>query len=272
MTLPLEAYPRIENLLWEAHCGQISLAKIPIPEQVPGGQNVTILYEFLPGVKITRNTCRTALIKWPFTNLSSTPHMSLISPSQRLVLASTSPFRKEILQKLAIPFDTASPEVDEHELDGESPEKLVRRLAQSKTRAVIADYPEALIIGSDQVACIDGEILGKPGDRQNAMRQLHKASGKTVTFYTGLCLLNARSQCTQVACELFKVHFRQLNEAQIRRYLEHEQPFNCAGSFKSEGMGITLFSKLEGDDPNTLIGLPLIRLVEMLGNEGMEIP
>jgi septum formation protein len=198
--------------------------------------------------------------------------MSPVPAPPRLVLASTSPFRREILQKLAIPFDAAAPDTDETMMDKESPEALVSRLAESKARAVAHDWPNALIIGSDQVACVDGEILGKPGNRQNAMQQLTQAAGKAVTFYTGLCLLNSGSQKAQISCELFKVYFRQLNEAQIARYLDHEQPFNCAGSFKSEGMGITLFSKLEGDDPNTLIGLPLIRLVEMLGNEGIELP
>jgi septum formation protein len=198
--------------------------------------------------------------------------MSPVPAPPRLVLASTSPFRREILQKLAIPFDAAAPDTDETMMDKESPEALVSRLAESKARAVAHDWPNALIIGSDQVACVDGEILGKPGNRQNAMQQLTQAAGKAVTFYTGLCLLNSGSQQAQISCELFKVYFRQLNEAQIARYLDHEQPFNCAGSFKSEGMGITLFSKLEGDDPNTLIGLPLIRLVEMLGNEGIELP
>jgi septum formation protein len=135
------------------------------------------------------------------------------------------------------------------------------------------DYPsEHLIIGSDQVACVDGQILGKPGDFTRAKQQLIRASGKKVTFYTGLTLANSVSGNRQTICEPFTVHFRQLNEQQIERYLNKEQPFNCAGSFKSEGYGITLFSKLEGDDPNTLIGLPLIRLVQMLENEGLALP
>lgn len=198
--------------------------------------------------------------------------MSNSSATSRLVLASTSPFRREILHKLALPFDVAAPDVDESVQNKECPDTLVKRLAESKARAVAANWPQALVIGSDQVAYVNGEILGKPGDKQNAMKQLALTSGKTVIFYTGLCLFNSASQRAQISCELFKVHFRQLNEAQIGRYLDHEQPFNCAGSFKSEGMGITLFKKLEGDDPNTLIGLPLIRLVEMLGNEGIELP
>lgn len=196
---------------------------------------------------------------------------SLSAPSS-LVLASTSPFRREILQKLGLPFEVAAPDIDEAVGNDELPEALVSRLAESKARAVAQNWPNALIIGSDQVACVDGKILGKPGNRQNAIKQLMQTAGKTVTFYTGLCLLNSVSGRAQISCELFKVHFRQLSEEQIGRYLDHERPFNCAGSFKSEGMGITLFSKLEGDDPNTLIGLPLIKLVEMLGNEGVELP
>lgn len=189
-----------------------------------------------------------------------------------IVLASTSPFRKEILSKLAIPFETANPETDETRLPDERPEDLVKRLAESKARAVSGQHPEALIIGSDQVACVDNQVLGKPGDRQKAIQQLLQTSGKTVTFFTGLCLYNSATGEAQVVCEPFKVHFRTLNDAQIARYLDKEQPFNCAGSFKSEGLGITLFRRLEGDDPNALIGLPLIRLVQMLEREGFELP
>ena len=190
----------------------------------------------------------------------------------QIVLGSPSPFRREILAKLGLPFETAAPEVDETALAGEQPEALVRRLAEAKARAVGNGHPRALIIGSDQVACVDGEILGKPEDHQQAIRQLTKTAGKTVTFYTGLCLLNTLDNRAQVTCEPFRVHFRALDTDQIARYLEKEQPYNCAGSFKSEGLGITLFSRLEGDDPNSLIGLPLIRLVEMLGNEGIALP
>ena len=191
---------------------------------------------------------------------------------RELVLASASPFRRELLEKLGLSFSTAAPEVDESRREGESPVQLVRRLAQAKARAVAAQFPRALIIGSDQVACVDGEILGKPGSRENAIAQLTAMAGKTVEFHTGLCLYNSEKERAQVLCEPFRVHFRQLNAGQIERYVDHEQPFNCAGSFKSEGMGIALFRKLEGDDPNALVGLPLIRLVEMLGKEGMELP
>jgi MAF protein len=189
-----------------------------------------------------------------------------------LVLGSTSPFRRELLEKLGLPFATAAPDVDESRREGETPEQLVVRLAEAKARTVAAQHPAALIIGSDQVACVDGEILGKPGNRDKAIAQLASMAGKTVEFHTGLCLYNSEKERVQVLCEPFRVHFRQLNTGQIERYVDHEQPFNCAGSFKSEGMGITLFRKLEGDDPNALVGLPLIRLVEMLEKEGIELP
>ncbi len=191
---------------------------------------------------------------------------------QELVLGSTSPFRRELLEKLGLPFSTAAPDVDESRRQGESPETLVQRLAEAKARAVAGQFPQALIIGSDQVACVDGEILGKPGNRDKAIKQLMAMSGKTVIFHTGLCLYNSEKERVQVLREPFRVHFRKLNTGQIERYVDHEQPFNCAGSFKSEGMGITLFRKLEGDDPNALVGLPLIRLVEMLEKEGIELP
>jgi MAF protein len=190
----------------------------------------------------------------------------------RLVLASTSPFRKQALEKLAIPFDTDSPDIDETPNAGETPQGLVSRLAEAKAWAVAPRQPDALIIGSDQVAVLDNAILGKPINYANAKQQLLKASGRCVTFYTGLCLLNSRTRHAQVVCEPFHVYFRNLSEAQINRYLDKDQPFNCAGSFKSESLGITLFEKLQGDDPNTLIGLPLIALVGMLENEGIVLP
>lgn len=187
----------------------------------------------------------------------------------QLVLGSTSPFRRELLARLQLPFETASPDIDESHRDGETPEQLVARLAESKARAVAADHPDALIIGSDQVSVNDGKILGKPGTPERAFEQLKNASGKTVTFYTGLCLYNSKTDRAQVEVVPFRVHFRQLADAQIRNYIDKEQPLNCAGSFKSEGLGICLFERLEGDDPATLIGLPLIRLSRMLENEGV---
>lgn len=189
-----------------------------------------------------------------------------------LVLASTSPFRAELLKKLGLPFETSAPRTTEDPLPHESPEALVCRLAEAKARAVSAQHTSALIIGSDQVACIDDQILGKPGSRETAVAQLQAASGRSVVFYTGLCLLNSSSGEVQVDVETFRVSFRQLDKAQITRYVDREQPFNCAGSFKSEGHGITLFTALEGRDPNALVGLPLIRLVEMLSVEGVVLP
>ncbi len=191
---------------------------------------------------------------------------------QTLVLGSTSPFRKDLLYKLGIPFVTATPDIDEARRPGEMPESLVRRLAEEKARNVASRYPEALVIGSDQVACVNDEILGKPGSREKAIAQLCAASGKAMTFHTGLCLYNAATKQIQVAVEPFIVHFRRLGTAQIERYIDREQPFNCAGSFKSEGFGITLFSALQGRDPNALVGLPLIRLVEMLDRQGISLP
>ena len=188
-----------------------------------------------------------------------------------LILASTSPFRRAVLEKLGIPFETASPEVDETPLPGESPEALVERLAIAKAQAVASKRDRGLVIGSDQVAVIDGEILGKPGSHEQAVEQLRRASGRRVTFLTGLSLVNAASGHVQSEVVPFHVHFRSLTESMIENYLQREQPYNCAGSFKSEALGIVLFERLEGDDPNTLIGLPLIRLVRMLEVEGFSI-
>lgn len=188
-----------------------------------------------------------------------------------LVLASTSPYRRELLQRLGLPFQTLAPEVDESRLPGETPQALVRRLAEAKARAAAAAFPAALIIGSDQVACVDDQILGKPGDREGAIAQLSRAAGKAVVFETGLCLLNSASGRAQVCREPFRVEFRPLTPAQIAGYVDRERPFNCAGSFKSEGLGIALFRRLAGDDPSALVGLPLIRLVAMLAAEGVEV-
>lgn len=188
-----------------------------------------------------------------------------------LILASTSPFRKALLEKLQVPFETASPQIDESARPDEAPAQLVTRLAEEKAKAVANNYPDALIIGSDQVAVIDDEIMGKPGNHANAIAQLSRASGKRVTFLTSLCLYNSKSQRSQVEVVPFSVVFRELSQTQIEHYLQREQPYNCAGSFKSEGLGIALFERLEGDDPNSLIGLPLIRLIRMLENEGFSI-
>jgi len=192
--------------------------------------------------------------------------------SPKIILGSTSPFRRDLLNKLGISFSVAAPDIDEQTLPNETAAELVTRLAFEKAEAVGHHYSNALIIGSDQVACIDQQILGKPGNRENAIVQLLAASGKCVTFYTGLCLLNTPNGQKQITCETFNVHFRNLERAQIERYLDQEEPYNCAGSFKSEGLGIALFERLEGDDPNALIGLPLIQLVSMLRKEGIQIP
>ncbi len=186
-----------------------------------------------------------------------------------LVLASTSPYRRALLARLGLAFDATTPQVDETRHPDEPPQALVLRLAEAKARAVAPRFRHALIIGSDQVACLDGQILGKPHDRTTAIHQLQAASGRSVLFQTGLCLLNAATGQAQTLVEPFRVHFRTLTRQQIENYLDHEQPYDCAGSFKSEGLGIALFERLEGDDPNALIGLPLIRLVTMLEAAGV---
>ncbi len=190
--------------------------------------------------------------------------------SRPLVLASTSPFRRELLARLGLPFETDSPAVDETRRTDEPPQVMVLRLAEAKARAVAPRHPGALIVGSDQVACIGDEVLGKPGDRERAIAQLERASGRSVLFQTGLCLLDAASGRAQTLVEPFRVHFRPLSRAQIEGYLDRERPFDCAGSFKSEGLGIALFQRLDGEDPTALIGLPLIRLVALLECDGVD--
>jgi len=189
----------------------------------------------------------------------------------KLILASTSPFRKAILDKLGIEFDTASPKTDETALENEAPQTLVERLSIAKAKVIADKVDNALVIGSDQVSVIDGEIIGKPHTHENAIKQLQKASGKTVTFYTGLCLYNAATGQYQSEVVPFDVIFRELDDRLINAYLKKETPYNCAGSFKSEALGIILFEKLQGDDPNTLMGLPLIQLVKMLEKENYPI-
>lgn len=189
----------------------------------------------------------------------------------KLVLASTSPYRRELLTRLGLDFETAAPNTDETRLPGETPKQLVRRLAEAKARAVAQDFPNGLIIGSDQVAVLGDRILGKPGDHATAIQQLTAACGRRVTFLTGLCLYNRGSERCQVDVVPYTVEFRALNAVQIENYLRREQPYNCAGSFKSEGLGISLFRRMEGEDPNALIGLPLIRLIDMLTAEGVNV-
>jgi len=188
----------------------------------------------------------------------------------QLVLGSSSPYRKALLEKLGLPFECFSPDIDESGKPGESPRQLVERLAIGKARETGKACPEALIIGSDQVAVLEGKIIGKPVNHEDAVNQLREASGKAVNLYTGLCLYNANTGNIQHSVESYSVIFRNLNEAQIEQYLKKDQPYNCAGSLKSETLGIAMLSKLEGEDPNTLIGLPLIRLVDMLLEEGID--
>ena len=189
-----------------------------------------------------------------------------------LVLASTSVYRKTLLEKIQIPFHCVAPQINETPIDNETAEQLVQRLALEKAKAVAVQHPNSWVIGSDQVCTINGQIVGKPGTESAAIHQLQAAAGQRITFFTGLCLYDAVQQRYQLCAESFHVHFRQLNTEQIRRYINAEQPLNCAGSFKSEGLGITLFHKLEGKDPNCLIGLPLIALVDMLAAWGIELP
>jgi len=191
-------------------------------------------------------------------------------PQYQLVLASTSPFRKQLLNKLSVPFETASPDCDETPFSNERPEDLVKRLAKEKAESCHTEKP-SLIIGSDHVCVIDGQIIGKPLNRENAVQQLSRQSGKAIQFYTGLALHNTETNITDVKLDTFTVHFRQLTQQQINRYVEKEEPYYCAGSFKSEGLGIALFEKLEGKDPNTLVGLPLIDLIDMLETQGFSI-
>ncbi|MBE1275785.1 Maf family protein [Enterovibrio baiacu] len=190
---------------------------------------------------------------------------------QTVVLGSGSKYRQMVLEKLGIPFLTHSPDIDETPYEQEDPVDLVKRLSESKAKACAIDHPNALIIGSDQICVIDGKILGKPHTEERAFEQLKAASGKHITFYTGLSLYNSATGNVQTDVEPFHVHFRTLTEPEIRNYVRRELPLDCAGSFKCEGLGIALFEKLDGRDPNTLIGLPLIRLREMLEQEGVNV-
>ena len=190
----------------------------------------------------------------------------------KLVLASTSRYRQMLLERLSIPFELARPDTDETPLPGEPPATTAERLAAEKARAVAAAWPDALIIGSDQVAYLGDQVFGKPGTESRAVAQLQQMSGQTVVFHTALALLNTRSGRLQTAGIPTRVRFRTLTEAEIRRYVAKEQPLDCAGSAKSEGLGISLLEALSGDDPTALIGLPLIALSRMLRAEGLELP
>lgn len=190
---------------------------------------------------------------------------------QTLILASSSPYRRELLERLGLPFGVVSPEVDEAALPGEEPRQTALRLAQAKARKVAETHPDALVIGCDQVATLDGMQLGKPLTHDNAVRQLRLMRGRTVLFHSALCLYNAASGSMQAEDVVYEVRFRDLADAQIERYLKREQPYHCAGSAKSEGLGIALIEYMRGDDPNALIGLPLITLIDMLQREGVHV-
>lgn len=191
--------------------------------------------------------------------------------SQPIVLASTSIYRSQLLSTLQLPFQTASPNVDETPLSGETAKTTATRLSQLKAQAVAQQHPDALIIGSDQVALLEGTQLGKPLTHDNAVGQLRAMRGKSVSFYTAVSLLNARTGDMQTALTETRVSFRNLSDDEIERYLRKEQPYHCAGSAKSEGLGIALIERIEGNDPNALIGLPLIVLVDMFKKQGVEI-
>ena len=196
----------------------------------------------------------------------------MTTPPPALVLASSSSYRQKLIARLGLPFTAQAPDIDETPLPEETPEALVARLAEQKARAIADQHPDALIIGSDQVSVRDGQIIGKPHTHARAVAQLQASSGRTVRFLTGLCLLNTASGQARVVVEPFAVTFRQLSDANIERYLRADEPYDCAGSFKLEGRGIALFERLHGRDPNALIGLPLIALVDLLRAEGHDLP
>jgi len=191
--------------------------------------------------------------------------------AQQLILGSSSIYRHELLRRLQIPFQTFHPEVDETPLANERPDATALRLATTKARTVAAVFPDALIIGADQAAALGGIQLGKPLNRSNAANQLRTVRGREVTFFTALSLFNGRENRIQARLVESAVKFRNLTDQQIENYLDKEQPYHCAGSAKAEGLGIALIEHIVSDDPSALIGLPLIALVAMLGNEGVEI-
>lgn len=192
-------------------------------------------------------------------------------PAQPLILASTSPYRKTLLERLRLPFTCVAPGTDETPIPGEQPAALSARLARAKAESVGGLHRESLVIGSDQVAVLGDKTLGKPGNHANNVRQLRDASGRRVEFLTALCLHNPATRRTQTDVIPYAVEFRSLTGPQIEAYVRAEQPYDCAGGFKAEGLGISLFARMEGADPTALVGLPLIRLVAMLAEEGVEV-
>lgn len=195
-----------------------------------------------------------------------------MKPSSRIVLASSSTYRKALIARLGLDCRTAAPDIDERPLPSETPATTALRLAQAKAQRISEREPAALIIGSDQVAVLDDQLIGKPGSHAAAVLQLQAMSGKTVVFHTALCLLNSETHVQQLANVPTTVRFRVLDAEQIERYLRQDQPYDCAGSAKIEALGITLVEQVESSDPTALIGLPLIALVTMLQNEGIQIP
>ncbi len=189
----------------------------------------------------------------------------------QLVLASTSRYRRALLERLGMPFVVADPGIHEERRPGEAPEHMARRLAEAKARAVAREFRDALVIGCDQVAVGNGEVLGKPGTHKNAVRQLRVLSGREAVFHTAICVHNTVDGTSGIRVVPCRVTFRRLDDAAIERYLAREQPYDCAGSAKSEGLGIALIEKMEGDDPNALVGLPLIALVDLLHEQGLDV-
>jgi len=188
----------------------------------------------------------------------------------KIVLASSSKYRKNLLTPLFPKLICIAPNIDEAIYENEMAKEYVSRLAYAKANVIAASHTDAIVIGSDQCAELDGCIITKPNNHVAACQQLQQASGKQINFFTGLCVINTATNSQQVCCETYSVTFRKLNEQQIENYLRKDEPYDCAGSFKIEGLGITLFESLHGDDPNTLIGLPLIKLISMLHNEGVK--
>ena len=195
-----------------------------------------------------------------------------VSPQRALVLGSTSPYRRELLQRLRLEFSVLSPDVDETPQPGEAPRQLALRLALAKARAVSAQQPHAVVIGSDQVADLAGQPLGKPGTHERAAAQLRQMSGHSVVFQTAVAVVCQATGFEQVDLAAVNVRFRTLTDAEIERYLRAEQPYDCAGSAKSEGLGISLLDAIDSDDPTALIGLPLIRTCRMLRAAGLVLP
>ena len=193
------------------------------------------------------------------------------SPSRPLVLGSTSRYRKELLNRLGLPYEVASPEVDETPLAGEAPAVLAQRLALAKAHAVAKQFPSAVVIGSDQVADLHGEPLGKPGTHERAVAQLRRMRGQTVVFQTAVAVVCQATGFAQSDLAAVRVQFRDLSDAEIETYLQREKPYDCAGSANSEGLGIALLSSIENDDPTALIGLPLIRTCRLIQAAGIEV-